>query len=60
MAMAKLEAAHQAIRDVFGDTDVDPETTIDRLRDLAGECEECITMIEADIDREARAEDGEG
>jgi hypothetical protein len=59
MSDATVEAATQAISDVFGDTSVDQETTIDRLRDLARECQECITIIEDDIDKEARRADGE-
>ncbi len=43
------ERASQAIRDVFSDTSVGQQTTIDRLRDLATECEDCITMIEDDM-----------
>lgn len=47
----KVEAAKAAIGDVFGDSSVSQQQTIEALEELAGEIEGYIAAIKSDMER---------
>lgn len=52
--MSNYQIALEAIQDIFSDTVVSREETIETLEDLAGEIEMLIECIRADIRRSER------
>jgi uncharacterized protein YoxC len=48
--MTNLDEASKAIRAVFSDTSVSPETTLDRLETLRDEVNEYIEAVETTIE----------
>jgi len=51
-----VDAAKAAIDEVFGDTSVSKEQTLDRMNELSNHIESSISCLEEDIKREARDE----
>ena len=51
--MSLLEAAKQAINEVFGDSTVAPEQTLEWLEELFDEINMLIAAVELDIERAA-------
>jgi hypothetical protein len=48
----KVKAARAALQVVFGDTSVDPRTTLDSLSALRDEIDTCVAAIEEDLDED--------
>ena len=44
-----VQAAKKAINNVFSDTSVSQEETMDRLKELREECQDLIDTVQADI-----------
>lgn len=51
-----VDAAKAAIDEVFGDTSVSKEQTLDRMQELSSHIENSIECLREDIKREAKEE----
>jgi hypothetical protein len=47
-----VDAAKEAIDEVFGDTSVSKETTMERMKDLRSHIDDSMTSLREDIKRE--------
>lgn len=56
MSATKKELIIKAIDELFGDTSVPPETTLDQLQEIQSDAESKIYAIEGDLKRKQKDE----